>query len=458
MYRMSQGKTSFLASILVIGLVMAWSIAQVPPTFAQRRGGGGGHGGVSHGGGGGGMSHHGGGFSRGGSGFSRGGAGRSHGSGFSHGGSSFSRSGSSFSHGGSSISRGGSSISRGGSNFSRGGAGLSHGGGFSHGGSSFSHGGSSLSHRGGFSHGGGSLSHGGSLAHGRGGFSRGGTSGVGHYGGRRSYSHFYFRPYGYGYGYYGPSFGIYLGLPLYGYYDYYTYYTEPPYTVYTAPNTVYTTPYVEESAPVESTYAPPTVSANGAVIPALGEAAEFQLQAERAFREHRYEDAARFSNHAIVEDGQNGKLYLFASQTMYALGDFRSAAAAIQQAAALLDRSEWGFVVENYKKFYRGDDYATQTAKLVEFVKEHPEASYAYFLLGYHYKFLGYDEAARRNLAKAVELESRDRLAAELLVMAGGEAPGTAGQPAAYLPPKQAESEPDSTSQPAEATSPNEQR
>ena len=91
-----------------------------------------------------------------------------------------------------------------------------------------------------------------------------------------------------------------------------------------------------------------------------------------------------------------------------------------------MDRSQWGFVVENYKKFYRGDDYVTQMAKLGEFIKENPDAAYAYFLRGYHYKYLGYDEAARKQLAKAVELENRDRLAAELLVMAGGKAPDAA--------------------------------
>jgi thioredoxin-like negative regulator of GroEL len=162
------------------------------------------------------------------------------------------------------------------------------------------------------------------------------------------------------------------------------------------------------------------------VIPAAGQAAEFQAQAEQAFRERRYEDAARFATHAIVEDDQNGKLHLFASQTMFALGDFRPAAAAIQLAAGQLDREEWGFVVENYQEFYRGEDYVTHAARLVQFIRDNPDASYARFLLGYHYLFLGHTDAARQQLAKAVELEGRDRLAAELLTRAGGEPPRTA--------------------------------
>ena len=241
--------------------------------------------------------------------------------------------------------------------------------------------------------------------HGRG--NKGGHHGGGHHHGR---SHFYFGPFGYGF--YGNGFGISIGLPLFHrYYEYYTqpHYAHPYYMVYAAP-------IVEEE--IDDTY-----SGNRTVIPASGDAADFQWQAEQAFRERRYDDAARFSSHALVEDSQNGKLHLFASQTFFALGEYRSAAAAIQQGAALLDRSEWDFVVENYEKFYRGDAYVLQMARLVEFIKENPNESYAYFLRGYHYKFLGYDEAARTQLAKAVELEKRDRLAAELLVMAGNDVP-----------------------------------
>ena len=386
---MRQGKKSILMPTLAAGLMMAWSIAETSAAFAQRGGGRGG-GGMSRGGGGG---------------FSRGGG----------------------------MSRGGS---RAGSSFSR-------GGGPSHGGSSFSHGGSISS--GGFSPGGSVVrgSHGYSGYSG-GGYSRGGYRGGAtphaYYGGgdRHSRSHFHYQPYHRGYGYYGPGFGIYVGPPLYRHYDYYVYYTTPYYTApyYNAPYyNRYTLPYVERYGAVDSPPAAPTTSTNGAVIPAAGKAAEFQLQAERAFRERRYEDAARLSSHAIVEDSRNGKLHLFAAQALFALGDFRSAAAAIQQAASLLDRSEWGFVVENYEKFYGGGDYVTQTARLVEFIKENPDASYARFLLGHHYKFLGYNEAARVLLAKAVELESRDRLAAELLTMAGGKAPSTPELAAPESPP-----------------------
>ena len=166
------------------------------------------------------------------------------------------------------------------------------------------------------------------------------------------------------------------------------------------------------------------------IIPTEGLAIEFQARAEQAFKEGRYLDAAKLSNHALIEDGENGKLHLFASQVLFALGDYRSSAAAIQRAAAILEKKDWGFVVENFKQFYRGKDYVTQMDELVKFIKENPDAPYAHFLRGYHYLYLGHKKAAQTPLTKAVELESRDRLAAELLVMAGGKVPET-GQPAA---------------------------
>jgi hypothetical protein len=251
--------------------------------------------------------------------------------------------------------------------------------------------------------------------------------------------HYYYGHHGYGYR--GSSFSIYLGSPLYSSNSYYydePYYGVPYYMPYAVPVPV---PYVVETDVVETDVvetdvvetdvveptAPVSVTVqNGAVIPAVGAAAEFQLQAEQAFQQQRYEDAARLSNHAIVEDSQNGKLHLFASQAFFALGDYPSAAAAVQQSASLLDSSEWGFVVENYQEFYRSDDYVTQMAELDKYIEENPKASYAYFLRGYHFLFLGHKEAAQDNLAKAVELESRDVLAAELLKMAGGQVPNAA--------------------------------
>ena len=265
---------------------------------------------------------------------------------------------------------------------------------------------------------------------------------------RGGFNNFYFAPYGFGLGFWGGGWGggwgngwgLGFGLPLRPYYDYYSapvLYAEDNFY---APTFVDAGEFIVAEEPVsivddslgsavvvgnpaDEPIPPVATLGDGQVIPAAGNGGEFQLQAEQAFREQRYEDAARLVSHAVVEDSNNGLLHLFASQALFAMGDYQSAAAAIQQGAAMLDRSQWGFVVENFKKFYGANDYVVQMKALEQFTKENPNESYALFLKGYHYKYLGYDESARKPLSQAVELESRDLLAAELLAMVGGELP-----------------------------------
>ncbi len=364
---------------------------------------------------------------------------------------------------------GGNGGNRGGGGNGGGGNGGGNGGGGNGGGNG---GGGNGGGNGGGGNGGGNGGGGNGGGHGGGGGNGGGHGGGGHGGGNHGgggYGHYYGYGYGYwsnfnqfylsryGFGYFGNGFGLSIGFPFFGAYNYIPtvapycadYFYQPYYSYYASavdyvPGEIVSSEYlpgeyvpgeyvpaeyvpgvpteVGDDGVLQPTVAPDQSSSNeGSVIVAAGHAGEYQMLAEQAFRERRYDDAARLVNHALIEDGNNGKLHLFASQALFALGDYRASAAAIQRGAAVLDRNEWGFVVENFKKFYRGKDYVMQMDELVKFMKENPDEAYAYFLRGYHYKYLGYDEAARKQLARAVELESRDQLAAELLVLAGGQ-------------------------------------
>ena len=269
-----------------------------------------------------------------------------------------------------------------------------------------------------------------------------------HYGRHgHGFSQIYLGPGGIGYSYFGRGFGISVGLPLGGYYDYFApagYVADslyPPYYEAFAPpvDTVAVVDPLVQPIPPASAAAFNGSATVGLVIETTESAAEFQRLAELAFREHRYADAARLVHHALIEDRNNGKLHLFASQALFALGDYQASAAAIQSGATLLNRNEWGYVVENYDKFYRGDDYITQMDNLIEFMKENPNTAYSFFLTGYHYKFLGYDDVAYKFLARAVQLEDRDRLAAELMEMTDAE-PLPAPAPAAPVPESESDS------------------
>lgn len=272
-----------------------------------------------------------------------------------------------------------------------------HGGG--HGGHGGGHGrGHGGGHGGGHgrSHGGG---HGGGHGWGHGGGHHGGSHGGHHGSGHGSFGHFgfYLSPWYAGYGY---------SSDIYPYYDGYdddeTARAEPEYVAQPL------------SIPTPRVAAKPLTTSEGL---------DYQRWAKDAFRASDFGRAARMANHALVEIPRDGKLLLFTSQTLFAVEDYRGAAVTVHQAAALLDADQWGYVVENWRQYYRGQAYVEQMDRLNEFIKNNPTAAHAYFVRGYQHGFLGHQERAIRDLTKAFELESRDQLAVQLIERFGGTPP-----------------------------------
>lgn len=335
-------------------------------------------------------------------------------------------------------------------------------------------------HAGGHGHGGfGGHSYGGhhSGSHGIGGHGYGGHYGGGHgygvHGGLHGYSHYGYGHYGYGHdyghGYAAHDYGgrrhglrdyghgrylhryghhdyyphsLYHHYPYYDSYPYYGWYPSysvslyPWYGFYGAPDyqgdaIVSRRPVLTDehaghdhsSVTTDDRTEPPgsTVSAQGLT---------YQRRAESAFRGGRFDEALRLANHALVEMPRNGNLLLFVSQSLFATGDYRGAAAAIHQASTMLDKADWGYVVKNWRDYYRGSAYREAMDKLNTYVKENPDVAYARFLRAYHFGFLGQEEFARKEMTKAIELEGRDQLAIELLTRFGGEPPIDASDPA----------------------------
>jgi len=111
----------------------------------------------------------------------------------------------------------------------------------------------------------------------------------------------------------------------------------------------------------------------------------------------------RLVKHSLVEDEQDGVLYLLLSQTQLAARKYEAAAESLMRGLALLDRADWGYVVNNRRRLYGNDDYESHLKTLAGFIDQNPEATFARFLRGYHSLFLGQKEAAREDLAKAAE-------------------------------------------------------
>ena len=311
-----------------------------------------------------------------------------------------------------------------------------HGGGhgFGHGGHSIGHGGHGLGHGSHGSHGiGHSIGHGigHSIGHGIG-------HGSVHYGGHVSH---YSGHHGIGHGHYGIGHSFYPHIDVYAspYYSgygyssvgsshvhtpYYGYYTQSPSSV--VPSVV-VPPNVVATSPNTTTYSvgkPAISSDSNNAVASVGSLENrdnpYRSQAEQAFRNSNYGEAVRLANHALVESPNDGKLMLLYAQGLFAVGDYQGAAGAIHRAASLLNPEDWGYVVENYAQYYQGNGFVDQMKRLESFLRSNPEAAYAHFLRGYQFGFLGHTDVAVRDLNRALELESRDQLAAELARRFGG--------------------------------------
>ena len=160
----------------------------------------------------------------------------------------------------------------------------------------------------------------------------------------------------------------------------------------------------------------------------------YYLQSLQLFSSGDYKNASRVALHAMLEDPANGQLKLYISQCQLANGDYEAAAAHLYDGLSRLEQEQWGGVVENFRQFYKQNDYVPQFDKLVKFAQENPEAAYAYSLRGYHYYYLGHPEAAEKQWTKALEIDPKEPLALKLKVLTDGATPPADPTLAAPLP------------------------
>jgi tetratricopeptide (TPR) repeat protein len=140
---------------------------------------------------------------------------------------------------------------------------------------------------------------------------------------------------------------------------------------------------------------------------------------EQDFRAGRYNEAVRDWQHALLDDPQNGGLMMLLGQALFATGHFEEAAGATQLGMQLLPQNQWGAVVSNFHELYQGNAYTTQLRALEDSIRSEDSPAKR-FLLGYHYAYLGHTADAVRQLDKAVQLNPKDKMAAQLRDLMAG--------------------------------------
>lgn len=147
--------------------------------------------------------------------------------------------------------------------------------------------------------------------------------------------------------------------------------------------------------------------------PAGARGIDFMSLGEQDFRARRYTTAISDWQHALVDDPQNGGILLLLGQALFAIGRYDDAAGATQLGMHYLPEHQWGVVLSNFRELYSDNSYTMQLRALEASVRAEDSAAKR-FLLGFHYGFLGYPKTSVEQLDRAIELNSKDKLADEL--------------------------------------------
>jgi tetratricopeptide (TPR) repeat protein len=143
-----------------------------------------------------------------------------------------------------------------------------------------------------------------------------------------------------------------------------------------------------------------------------GESSDAFAAAREAFAQGDLDTALKAISVAVRQAPHNQDVHQFHSLVLFAMRDYCKSAAV---AHAVLEEGP-GWTWDALQTCYASPEiYTEQLRQLEHFVGEHPSNANVRFLLGYHYLMLNHGEAAQRQLGQAVELESKDKLAANIL-------------------------------------------
>jgi tetratricopeptide (TPR) repeat protein len=148
--------------------------------------------------------------------------------------------------------------------------------------------------------------------------------------------------------------------------------------------------------------------------------------ARAAFQQGDYSQALSLVNKTLATMPDDPVVHEFRSLVLFALQKYQDSAAAIYAVLAAGPGWDWTTLSSLYPSI---DVYTTQLRSLESYCKSHPDAADSSFLLAYHYLTCGYTDAAVGQLQKVVRLQPQNRVAKELLQMAGGAAPAEGPAP-----------------------------
>jgi tetratricopeptide (TPR) repeat protein len=134
-------------------------------------------------------------------------------------------------------------------------------------------------------------------------------------------------------------------------------------------------------------------------------------KARAAFKDGDYPEAQALVEQAIERLPSDTTLHEFRALVLFARKSYREAASALYAVLSVGPGMDWDTMSTLYPDT---ETYQKQLRSLESYVKGHPKAAYAHFLLAYHYLVLDEKEGATEELAAVVKLEPKNKLASNL--------------------------------------------
>jgi uncharacterized protein (TIGR03066 family) len=195
----------------------------------------------------------------------------------------------------------------------------------------------------------------------------------------------------------------------------------------------YSQPIVIESAPVVAATPVDTAAAPAAApVPGMS---DFDA-AKQAFYQGDYAAALASTNKALAAMPNDPIIHEFRALVLFAQGNYKDAAAGLYSVLTVGPGWDWTTLSSLYSSV---DVYTKQLRALETYLKEHPQASDARFVLAYHYITTNNTKSAIAQLKGLNQQLPQDELIKQLLVMMGGpealgEAPAVADTAAPEAP------------------------
>jgi tetratricopeptide (TPR) repeat protein len=168
----------------------------------------------------------------------------------------------------------------------------------------------------------------------------------------------------------------------------------------------------ESQGSTASSTSSPVTTANPTSSSKIEESFSDFDQGLASFKDANYQASLGSFNNALSKNGGDPVVHEVRALSLFALGDYSTAAVALNALLASAPGMDWTTMSSLYGN---SEDYTAQLRKLEEYCKANPKNPASAFVLAYHYLVIGQKDSAIRALKVVVENQPKDVTAKRML-------------------------------------------